>query len=80
MAIRSNKNVRGLDVPMDDPFRMRYPKRVGNLNRQVEQRLGFDWLTADSMLERLTFQKFQDDKRLALGLADFVNRADVRVI
>jgi hypothetical protein len=32
------------------------------------------------MLQRLPFQKFQDDERVGVGLADFVNGANVGVI
>ena len=37
LATLGDKDIRWLDVPMDDPFRMGSVQRIGNLNRQVEQ-------------------------------------------
>jgi hypothetical protein len=37
-------------------------------------------LTADAMLQRLALKKLHDDKGLAFMLADFMSRADVRMV
>jgi len=53
---------------------------VGDLDAQIEHRLGLHRLTADSVPERLPLQQFHGDEGSPIDLIDFVDRADVRVV
>ena len=75
-----HENVCRLDVPVHDPLRVGGVERVGNLRAQFQHRIDGQRLSADSMLQRLPFQKFHGQERLALSFLDVVNRADVRVV
>ena len=75
-----NKNVRRLDVAVDDAFRMRCFERFGDFHRQIQQQPHFQWPVRDAVLQRGAFQKLHRNKRLRIVLADFVNRADVWMI
>ena len=72
-----NEDVRRLDVPMHDPFRVRGIERIGHFDGQREQGLGVHGLAGDAMLQRDPIQKLHGDKRLAVLLANVVDRADV---
>ena len=72
-----NEDVRRLDVPMNDFFRMCGIERIGHLDGQREQGLGVHRLARDAMLQGHPVQKFHGDKRLAVLLANVVNGADV---
>ena len=80
MAARGHKNVGGLDVAMDDPFRMRRVQRVSNLNGQAKQNIGLDGLCGDAMLQRHAVQKFHDDEGLAVLLTNFIDGADIGMV
>ena len=75
-----HENVRRLDVAVHDPFRVRGVQRIGNLHSHIQQRIGGHRLSADLMLQRLSFQKFHRQEGLAVRFLDVVNRADVRVV
>jgi hypothetical protein len=75
-----DKNVGGLDVAMDDAFRVRGLERVGDLNREGENGLGFERTVADLVLQRGAFQVLHSDKRFAVVFANVVNGADVRMV
>jgi hypothetical protein len=49
-----HKNVSGLDVAVDDVFRMRCIERVGNLNTEGQKLIGFERMATDEMFERQT--------------------------
>ena len=78
-AIR-HENVRGLDVPMDDAFRVCGIQRIGDLDAQIEHRLDLHRLASDPVPERLPLQQFHGDEASPIGLVDLVDRADVRVV
>jgi hypothetical protein len=65
---------------VDDALRVRGVQSVGNLDRQVEQRLGLKRLPLDAVLECLAFQQLHVDEGLTLVLIDGVNRTDIGVI
>jgi hypothetical protein len=51
-----DENVRGFDVAMDDPFRMRRIERVGNFDSQLEQHFELDRAASDAVLQRRALQ------------------------
>jgi hypothetical protein len=55
-------------------------QRVGNLHGQLQQGFELQWLASDEMPECLALQQLHGDERLVLMFADFVDRADVRVV
>ena len=80
LAAVGHKNIRGLDVAVDDSLRVRGVERVGNLNGKIEQRFGLDGLAANTMLQRPPLEEFHGDERHAVLLVDLVDRADARMI
>ena len=86
-----HKNVRGLDVAVDDALRVRRVQGIRDLDGQVQQVLELksrlpgaisarSRRPTQSFLERLAFQELHRDERLPIGFVNLVNRADVRVI
>ena len=55
-------------------------RRVGDLNRQIQQIFQFHGAAGDGVLQRLAVQKLHGDERLPFRLADIVNRADVGMV
>ena len=80
LAALGDENIRWLDVAMDDAFRMGRVERVGNLRGQVQQHMERHRPTADPLLQRLPLQQFHGDEAMAFVFADFVDRADVRMV
>ena len=80
MSAPSHENIGRLDVSVDDAFRVSSVKTLGNLDGQRQNQLGFHWPPGNSMLERLPIQKLHRNEWLALVLANFVDRANVRMI
>src|SRR5262249_8693140 len=62
VATFCNKNVRWLDVSMDDALQVRGVQSLGHANRQVQQHFHFHWPTSDGVFQRLAFQKFHGDE------------------
>ncbi len=75
-----DEDVRGLDVPVDDSFRVCGIERVGDLDAQIEHRFDLQRLASDPVPERLPLQQFHGDEGSPIGLVDLVDRADVRVV
>jgi hypothetical protein len=73
------EDVGGLDVPMDDALLVRGVQSVGDLNRVFERLSGRQRATAQSILQLLAFQQFEDDEGRRL-LAHVMDDADVRVV
>ncbi len=80
MAALGDKNIRRLDVAVDDAFDMRGVERVGDLDRQSQQHIGFNGAAGDAVLQRHAIQKFHDDESLAMLVVNFVDGADVGMI
>ncbi len=74
------KNVRRLDVAMDDAFGVRRVQPIGNLNPDLQKLRYLHRLPADAVLQRAALQKFHRDERTAFKFADVVNRADPRMV
>ena len=80
MTALGNKNVRWLDVSMDDAFRVRRVQPIGHSNRHIQQRFQFHWMPRDGVLQRLPVQKFHGNEGFAIFLTDVVNRANVWMV
>ena len=80
VAVSRKKDVRGLDVAMDDAFGMRSDERVGNLDGDVEKLVEFHGLAAETLLQTLAFQLLHDDERVAVVVVNLVDGADVGVV
>ena len=78
--LMDHEQVLGLDVTVDDSLRVRRVEAIRDLNRQIQQALSFQSLSADHLPERLPFQQLHGDERLTIEVVDFVDRADVRVV
>src|SRR6476660_1126508 len=76
----SSHDVRGLDVTVNDSFRMRGIESVSDLDTQIEHRLGLQLLAIYYVAEGLTLQQFHRDEGSPIGLVNLVDRADVRVV
>ena len=79
-----HKNIGGLDVAMDDAFRVGGFERVGDLNSQVEHLIEGEWLFGDPVFQRLPFKQLHRDERDQFAAIvhhiNFVNRADIRMV
>ena len=64
---------------MDDAFGVGRVQSIGNLDSQIEQRLGFQRLASDHVFQGLAIEELHGDERLAFPLTDFIDRADVRM-
>ena len=74
------KNIRWLDIAMDDALDVGSIQSIRNFNGQCEQHLCLDRVSIDAMLQRNAFQQLHGDEGSPLSFIDFVDRADVRVI
>ena len=75
-----NKDIRWFDVSMNNAFRVRSVKPVGNVNRDIQQFLQFYGAAGNVMLQRFAFQILHCDKCFSIFFTDVVNGADVVVI
>src|SRR5580704_7217525 len=75
-----NKNIRGLDIAMDDAFAVRIVQRVRNRNRNLKQLLKLPWPSRDRVFQSLPIEKLHGDERLPLMLSNLVNGADIGMI
>ena len=80
LAARSNKNIRGFDIAMNDSPRTGGVQRVGQLGTEFEQGIGGHGTPVDTFSQRLTFEQFHDEIRLAIVFADVVDGANARMI
>ena len=80
LAALGDEDVGGLDVAVDDALRVRGVEGVCNLDPEIERDFERERPVVDAVLQRLAVEELHRDERLALGLADVVDRADVRVV
>ena len=80
LASIRDKDVRWLDVSVDDSFRMCGVESVSDLDSQIEHRFDLQRLASDPVPERLPLQKFHRNEGSPIDLIYFVDRADVRVV
>ena len=79
-AFVHQENIRGLDVPVNNPFHVRCFQSVGNLDRHVQNFRDHHRLGGDPVLQRLALQQLHGDKWPTLEFANVVNRADIRMV
>ena len=65
---------------MNDPLAVRRAERVRNLNPHLQHLFQRQRLARNAMLQRRAVHEFHGNKRLAVQLANFINRADMRMI
>src|ERR1700675_3217687 len=75
-----HEDVRGLDVPMDYSLRVCGIEGIGELDAQIEHRCDLQRLASDPMPKRLPVEQFHGDEGSPIGIINFVDRADVRVV
>ena len=80
MAALGHEDISRLDVTMNDTFAMCRVQRIGNLNCQTEQDIGFEGLSCYLMFQRHPVQKFHCDESQRLLLANVINCADIGMI
>ncbi len=80
MAALGHKDIRRLDVPVNDSLAVGGAQCVRYLNPPFKHLVKRQRLAGDAMLEGSAFHKFHGDERMAVLLADFVDRADMGMI
>jgi hypothetical protein len=75
-----DKDVCGLDIPVNDSLAVGGSECVSNLNSPFKHLFERHWLSADAMLQRGAFHEFHRDERLTVLFADFVDGANVGMI
>jgi hypothetical protein len=80
VAALGHKNIRRLDVAMDNSQRVGGIQAISNFDAEREQCLQFHGTVADDVLQRRAVEVLHDDERLAILLADVMNGADIRMV
>src|SRR5207247_10586354 len=68
------------NVPIEYSLGIRGLERVGYSDRQVKQYVDFQWLLSDTLFQRPAFQQLHGNEVPAIGLANFINCADVGMV
>ena len=85
LPLLGDKNIRRLDVAMDDALAMRRVQTLADLNGQVEQLLEFQrgfprTRSRDHLPQRFTLQQFHYDEWILFVFFDFMNGANVGMV
>ena len=80
MIAVGDEEVRRLDVAVNDAAPVRGVERIGDLAREVEHAMAANRSVFDQLPDGAPFEPLHRDERLALVLAELVDRADVRVL
>ena len=75
-----DKYIGGFDIAMNDALGVGRIERVGHLDAQRQNRLDLHRPASNAMLQRQSVQKLHGDKRVAMLVVNFVDRADVGMI
>ena len=74
------KQIRGLQIAMDDARRVSHIQRVGNLRPKIHQLVDRDWLALDAVLERRAIEILHHDVLAALVFSNVVDGADIGMV
>ena len=77
---RSQLDVRGLQIAMDDSLFVRGLERVGDLSRNWQCFLDREWPLRDPISQRRPFDEFEDQRVHGAGFFEAVDGADVGMI
>src|SRR5689334_10002980 len=80
MPTLRDKNIGGLDVPVNDPLGVCSVQAVGDLDSEANQCVVVQRLLGNQVLESRTIQKLHCDEGSLVMSADFVNCADIRMV
>ena len=80
VAAVGNKDVRRLDVAVDNALGVGGIERVSYFNRQIEYGVDVQRPMSDGVLQRLAVEVLQNDEGPAAFFAYVINRADVGMI
>src|SRR5580658_7222870 len=80
MTTLGDKDVRRLDVAVDDSFSMRGIEGIGNLDGKRENQFRFQRMPADAVLQRHAVEILHDDEGLTFALVNLVHYADVGMV
>ena len=75
-----DKNIRRLNVAMNDALRVSGVERIGDVNGDGEKNLRFERSPRKAVLQGQPLQKLHDDERLTILLPDFIDRADIGMV
>src|SRR6266508_3892703 len=79
-TVLGDHDVFGLQVPVDDPRRIRLSEALSDLHADVEQSLGRERSASSQLSQARAVYEFHGDVEGRVGRADVVNRDDVGVI
>ena len=74
------KNIRWLDIAVNDSFRMRRVQGIRDFNSQFDDLVERKRPAGNPLAQRLPLEKFHRDEFAAVLFADVVNRANVRMV
>src|ERR1700728_1520333 len=80
MAALVDEDVRRFDVPMHDALTMGGIERVGYLHADLDQLREGEGALGDELAERPAGEKLHGDEGMAVGFADVVDGANVRMV
>ena len=80
VAVLGDHHVGRLEIAVDQPLFVRTGKPFSDLDRDIERALGLQGPTDQDLAELVTADQLHRDERHTLGLADFVDHRDVRVL
>ena len=80
MPARADKDVRRLDVTVNNSAGVGGVEGVGDLNPQFEQLLELEWTALDLVLKGCAFQILHGDESFAVLLADVVDGANIGMV
>ena len=80
LIARSDEEIGGLDVAMDDAFGMSGIESVGNLDGKRKRFVKRKRTAGDGVFESAAIEKLHDDEGMCVVFADFVDGANVGVI
>src|SRR6185369_16135346 len=75
-----HENIGGLDVAVDDSLCMGGIQRIRDFNGQGEERLVFERMAGNQVLQRHAIHELHRDEGTAVVFADVVNGADIGMV